>query len=318
MPKVSVIVPVYKAEKYLHQCIDSILSQTFTDWECILVDDGSPDRSGAICDEYAQKDARIRVIHKENGGVSSARNVALERIAGEWLTFVDSDDCLYPNALQRWIEVAVKNKLDLIQCHLNREYKEGQIVEESTEVRSALQFVESEDYLTCIGGSFFNASIVREYSLRFDEKVRLGEDQIFLFSHMQHCKRIQRISDVLYFYRDNEQSAVNNPKPEYEMVSVSAFYTLKNNNRMAQKQCDIMIYSWFVSLVLKSNIKCSILYSLFKDIEINYFSPNISMLAKVGYRLYQTNLVGAIVVLRLFKPLYHLLARVKSRVTIGK
>lgn len=318
MPKVSIIVPVYKAEKYLHQCIDSILSQSFTDWELILVDDGSPDRSGAICDEYAQKDDRIRVIHKENGGVSSARNVALERIAGKWLTFVDSDDCLYPNALQRWVEVAEQNNLDLIQCHFNREYKEGQEEGEATELLTAAQYADSENYLTCVWGTLFKSSIVKEHSLRFDEKVRLGEDQIFLFSHMQHCKRIQRISDVLYFYRVNEQSAVNNPKPEYEMVSVSAFYTLRNNNRMAQKQCDIMIYSWFVSLVLKSNIKCSILYSLFKDIEINYFSPNISMLAKVGYRLYQTNLVVAIVILRLFKPLYHLLARVKSRVTIGK
>ena len=83
MPKVSIIVPVYKAEQYLHQCIDSILSQTFTDWQCILVDDGSPDGSRAICDEYAQKDARIQVIHKDNGGVSSARNVGLDVAQGD-------------------------------------------------------------------------------------------------------------------------------------------------------------------------------------------------------------------------------------------
>ena len=101
MPKVSIIVPVFKAEKYLRQCIESILAQTFTDWECILVNDGSPDRSGAICDEYAARDARIRVIHKANGGVSSARNVALGRMTGKWLTVVDSDDNHYPNGLQR-------------------------------------------------------------------------------------------------------------------------------------------------------------------------------------------------------------------------
>ena len=106
MPKVSIIVPVFKAEKYIRQCIESILAQTFTDWECILVDDGSPDHSGTICDEYAARDARIRVIHKENGGVSSARNMALGRMTGKWLTFVDSDDCLYSNALQIWVEVA--------------------------------------------------------------------------------------------------------------------------------------------------------------------------------------------------------------------
>ena len=145
MPKVSIIVPVYKAEQYLHRCIDSILSQSFTDWELILVDDGSPDSSGAICDEYVHKDARIHVIHKENGGVSSARNVALGRITSKWLTFVDSDDCLYPRALQRLVEVAEQNNLDLIQCHFNREYKEGQVEGEASDVLSAAQYADSEN-----------------------------------------------------------------------------------------------------------------------------------------------------------------------------
>ncbi len=93
-PKVSVIVPVYKVEKYLPECIDSILAQTFTDFELILVDDGSPDNSGKICDDYATRDSRIRVFHKENGGVSSARNLGLEHACGEWIIFVDSDDSL--------------------------------------------------------------------------------------------------------------------------------------------------------------------------------------------------------------------------------
>ena len=83
MPKISIIVPVYKAEKYLNRCVDSILAQTFTDWELLLIDDGSPDRSGEICDEYAKKDSRIRVIHKENGGVSSARQRGLDESIGE-------------------------------------------------------------------------------------------------------------------------------------------------------------------------------------------------------------------------------------------
>lgn len=99
MPKVSIIIPVYKAEKYLNRCIDSILAQTFTDWELLLIDDGSPDRSGDICDEYAKKDTRIRVFHKNNGGVSSARNLGLDNVLGEYVTFVDSDDWLLENTL---------------------------------------------------------------------------------------------------------------------------------------------------------------------------------------------------------------------------
>lgn len=95
-PKISVIVPVYNVEKFLRRCIDSILAQTFTDFELLLIDDGSKDKSGEICDEYAAKDARIRVFHKQNGGVSSARNLGIDKAQGEWVYFVDSDD---------WIEI---------------------------------------------------------------------------------------------------------------------------------------------------------------------------------------------------------------------
>lgn len=299
MPKVSIIVPVYKAEKYLHQCIDSILSQTSSDWECILVDDGSPDSSGVICDEYAQKDARIRVIHKENGGVSSARNVALGRIAGKWLTFVDSDDCLYPNALQRWVEVAEQNNLDLIQCHFNREYKEGQVEEEASDVLSATQYADSENYLTCVWGTLFKTSIVEEHSLRFDEKVRLGEDQIFLLSHMQYCKRIQRIRDVLYFYRDNEQSAVNNPKPEYEMTSVRAFKELKRTNPIAKKRCDAMFMNYFIPLVLLSKTPVSVIKDLYKDVNLEYISPRAHTVDKLSFYLMKVSIPLAVVTLRI-------------------
>ena len=91
-PKISVIIPVYNAESTLRRCVDSVLAQTFTDFECLLIDDGSKDRSGAICDEYAARDSRIRAFHKENGGVSSARNLGLDNATGEWIAFVDSDD----------------------------------------------------------------------------------------------------------------------------------------------------------------------------------------------------------------------------------
>ena len=99
-PKISVIVPVYNVEKYLRRCIDSILSQTFSDFELLLIDDGSKDKSGEICDEYAAKDARVRVFHKENGGVSSARNLGLDNAKGDWITFSDSDDELLPDAFE--------------------------------------------------------------------------------------------------------------------------------------------------------------------------------------------------------------------------
>ena len=107
-PKISIIVPVYKVEKYLHRCLDSIVNQTFTDWECILIDDGSPDNSGIICDEYAQMDRRFKVIHQENKGVSAARNAGLDVAKGEWIGFVDSDDWIEKETYEVAYNKAIK------------------------------------------------------------------------------------------------------------------------------------------------------------------------------------------------------------------
>ena len=125
MPKVSIIVPVYKAEKYLHRCIDSILSQSFTDWELILVDDGSPDSSGAICDEYAQKDARIQVIHKVNGGVSNARQSGMDIAKGEYVIHADPDDWVETNMLEELYGKAKEEDADMVICDFIYEYAAG-------------------------------------------------------------------------------------------------------------------------------------------------------------------------------------------------
>lgn len=116
IPLVSVIVPCYKVERYLPTCIESILGQSYDDWELILVDDGSPDRCGAICDEYAQNDNRIKAIHKPNGGLSSARNAGMRAMTGEYVTFVDSDDFLHPDALKQFVTLAHKHGADIVQA----------------------------------------------------------------------------------------------------------------------------------------------------------------------------------------------------------
>lgn len=112
---ISVIVPVYKVEKYLRRSIESVLNQTYTDLEIVLVDDGSPDQCGMICDEYAQKDSRIRVIHKENGGLSSARNAGIKIAKGEYITFLDSDDYIENDAYETLINVAANTDADVIE-----------------------------------------------------------------------------------------------------------------------------------------------------------------------------------------------------------
>lgn len=116
MPTISVIVPVYNAQKHIHRCVDSILAQTFTDFELILVDDGSPDNCGAICDEYAAKDSRIRVIHQENQGQAAARNHAVAVACGEWVCFVDSDDMIHPQMLEHLYRAAQEPNVGISVC----------------------------------------------------------------------------------------------------------------------------------------------------------------------------------------------------------
>ena len=119
MPKISVIVPVYNVEKYLRKCIESILNQTFREFELILVDDGSTDSSGKICDEYALKDSRIKVIHKENGGASSARNAGLDVAKGEYIGFVDSDDWIEMDMYGELYRLIKENNTDISVCGIN-------------------------------------------------------------------------------------------------------------------------------------------------------------------------------------------------------
>ena len=114
MPVISVIVPVYKVEPYLHQCLDSVLAQSFTDFELILIDDGSPDNCGAICDEYAARDSRIYVIHQENAGQGKARNVGMDRASGKYLIFLDSDDYWLPTTLEALYTEAERNQTQVL------------------------------------------------------------------------------------------------------------------------------------------------------------------------------------------------------------
>ena len=151
---ISVIVPIYKVEKYLHKCIDSILAQTYTNLEIILVDDGSPDNCGKICDEYAAKDSRIKVIHQPNGGLSAARNAGLDIATGDYIGFVDSDDYIAPDMYEKLYNALVKNDADMAICDYQRFGNELPYDEMSltTEVITGLQAMEKQN--TVINCSF--------------------------------------------------------------------------------------------------------------------------------------------------------------------
>ena len=187
-PKISIIVPVYKVEKYLRRCLDSIVAQTFTDWECILIDDGSPDNSGKICDEYAEKDGRFRVIHQENAGVSAARNAGLEVIKGKYCMFVDSDDTLKDNSLLKIVNVLNDNKAD-IYIFQTTYYKEKGCIDESNFFRNKNTITADEYIKAMLTGTTSVGPVSKVFisetakKVIFDKKLKIGEDFLFLLTY---------------------------------------------------------------------------------------------------------------------------------------
>lgn len=198
---VSVIVPVYKAERWLHRCVDSILAQTMDDFELLLIDDGSPDRSGEICDEYAAKDSRVRVFHKENGGVSSARNLGLDSARGEWISFVDADD---------WVEVdylvGLTENLDAdIIVGGMRDTKGNVYLLESqlylnSEIGGFIEQYNGECFVRASWGKLIHKKIIENYNLRFDLNVRCGEDTLFNKQVLLYSDSVRVIDKFMYVY----------------------------------------------------------------------------------------------------------------------
>lgn len=208
MPKISVIVPVYNTEKYLHRCIDSILAQTFSDFELLLIDDGSKDNSGRICDEYAAKDSRIRVFHKKNGGVSSARNLGLDNALGEWVTFVDSDDWVAVRYLEN-LHGHSLNGVDLVfsyatiddGVHSRKENYPACLVKSNNldEI-----FIKNDiAWHTSPWAKLYKMDLINSNKLKFIENVHIGEDLIFLYSYILYSNTIYISSDTDYIYKCN-------------------------------------------------------------------------------------------------------------------
>lgn len=219
---VTIIIPVYKVEQYLRTCIESVLEQTYTNWEMILVDDGSPDKCGEICDEYAAKDSRIKVKHKENGGLSSARNAALDLPPkGDFITFLDSDDFWHPDYLNTMVELQQKNAADIVQCEfvrgssttfplLNKEVKIDVLNNHDVFLR------EKANIIMC--GKLFNKSL-------FDGiRMPVGlynEDDWTAWKLYYRAKTIVVTNQALYYYTINPSSIMGQlgKKPDLRYVN---------------------------------------------------------------------------------------------------
>ncbi len=212
---VSFIVPVYNAEKYLSRCIDSLLAQTYIDYEIILVDDGSSDQSNQICNEYRQKDKkRIRVIHKENGGVSSARNVGLKEAVGDFVAFIDADDYVFPDYLETLLQKATENGADVICCDFQEIITDSltipnpprvireRTVKDSSELFSDI-LKQEEGYPFCVWSKLIKTEFAKKVSFK---NLKFGEDHLYMFDIFSLCPVTHLTTYKGYCYAPNEGS----------------------------------------------------------------------------------------------------------------
>lgn len=210
---ISVIVPVYNAEKYLRRCVDSILSQTYTNFELLLIDDGSKDASGIICDEYASKDYRVRVFHKPNGGVSSARNFGIDNARGEWISFVDADDWLEAEMYEYMLREVGTSDAKLALCGFN-EVKNGNHTVFLPDMRQGKETFVRNYFLRgwlVVWNVLIDRRSLEESKIRFDETVKIGEDAHVLFRLFCLFSDIVIVNSPLYNYnRMNESSKLHN------------------------------------------------------------------------------------------------------------
>ena len=210
IPKISIIVPIYNIEKYISKCIDSVLSQTYKDWELILVDDGCTDNSGKICDEYAQKDSRIKVIHKENEGVTATRHRGVKEAKGEFLFFIDGDDYITENALELFTNKQQENDADLVRGDFVLCNEKVDII--PSKIKN-FDFDNKYDWLKCVieeGGYIWNSLIKKNLYIdasNISNEITLSEDLLISFKLFEYLDKTHKLNSPTYYYRQHINSA---------------------------------------------------------------------------------------------------------------
>ena len=217
---ISIIIPVYNTAPYLDACIESVVNQSYADWECILVDDGSTDNSGAICDEWCRKDKRIHVIHQENKGVSAARNHGLRIAKGDFIAFIDSDDWVEKDYLRSLHNAIIKDDADLAVCGMILDYANGAheiyapSVEEIFELSSenTNKFVDLNEKYLLYGPyiKLYKRQIISNNNVLFDSNYSYGEDLLFNYEYLNHISKISVVSNSKYHYRIFSNNTLSN------------------------------------------------------------------------------------------------------------
>ena len=261
MSEISIIIPIYNVEKYLRRCLDSVKNQTFQDWTAICVDDGSPDKSGSIADEYAKKDKRFIVVHKKNGGVSDARNAGLKKVKSEYVMFLDGDDFIHPQTMEIVHNMAEKNKVDVVsfkmfhgdvnqeKLELFKKKHEVKRIKNKT-INNILLWTTSKD--KGVGSWYVQQSIVCIHLYRFDfiksikfpKNIKVCEDFVFWSNVLFKKPRTCIIKTPLYYYTINPNSALHTVDYAKSSLNLISAIKLSYNDMCAQKVSRIDQRRW--------------------------------------------------------------------------
>lgn len=308
---VSVIVPVYNVEKYLRRCVDSILAQTYRNFELILVDDGSSDNCPAICDEYARKDSRIVVIHKANGGLSSARNAGIEYSTGEWLMFVDSDDYIASQMAERLLQTAVEHDAQIAFCTLRAFYEDkdgyheyvlwGSPHEDALSGEEILR-ISAKERCGLLSGHHvvaWNKIYRRDVfdAIRYPDK-QLHEDEAIAHRIIGSCKMIVGIDEPLYYYRQRPDSIMGGHSQLWRQLSIALAYGDRILFYGTKDYCILpgqLFHRYWTALIgtfylFESDLRCKQLVDKIrlqmKKVGKLYRKTDVSLIKKLGIRVF--------------------------------
>ena len=283
---ISVIVPIYNVEKYLDRCIKSIVNQSYKNLEIILVEDGSPDKCGEICDKWKKKDERIKVIHKENGGVSSARNVGLKYANGEYITFVDSDDWLKDDMIEHLLKKLIDNNVDISICTCivatNKSMWDPNAGRKDCIItkKEAIKRLLYKEFCV-VWGTLFSRNVIE--GIFFREDISNNEDSYFLFNSFKKAKKIYKSCEAKYIYNRQQEASITknkNKKMALDQVKVANLIKDDLKNKLSEYEKEYSFYKF-----------CA-LYNLNRDfIDMNMFDDLTIKKYKIELKEYYKKII---------------------------
>ncbi len=262
---VSVVVPIYKVEQYLKKCVDSIIKQTYKNIEVILVDDGSPDNCGKICDEYAQKDKRIKVIHKENGGLSEARNFGLDKAKGEYICFIDSDDFVSCEYVEKLLIAALINHSDIAACNFKyidedgkisvRKEKEDKVYTSSEAIKDIFTLDQNTEIM--VWNKLYKRTLFTDNHIKYPVG-KIHEDNFTTYKLYDKANSVALISDKLYYYlqRENSIMATFNKKRFDVLIAVDEIKEYFKDRKEFEEEVscnELLVYLSLINNMIKTH-----------------------------------------------------------------